>query len=112
MNQQVTYDRIMQTAMGFWASKTLMSAVELGIFDALAGRSLDAKGLRLRVGVHERSALDFFDDWSPSAFCNETSGASTPIVLRPRAFSTAQVPTTLAASSRCSTRAFTGSGAP
>ena len=55
MNQQVTYDRIMQTAMGFWASKTLMSAVELGIFDALAGGPLDAKALRLRVGVHERA---------------------------------------------------------
>ena len=61
MNQQVTYDRIMQTAMGFWASKTLMSAVELGIFDTLAGGPLDAKALRLRVGVHERSARDFFD---------------------------------------------------
>jgi hypothetical protein len=61
MNQQVTYDRIMQTAMGFWASKTLMSAVELGIFDALAGGPLDAKALRLRVGVQERSARDFFD---------------------------------------------------
>jgi len=60
MNQQVTYDRIMQTAMGFWGSKTLMSAVELGIFDTLAGGPLDAKALRLRVGVHERSARDFF----------------------------------------------------
>ena len=61
MNQQVTYDRIMQTAMGYWASKTLMSAVELGIFDTLAGGALDEKALRLRVGIHERSARDFFD---------------------------------------------------
>ena len=61
MDQEVTYDRIMQTAMGFWASKTLMSAVELGIFDALASGPLDATALRLRLGIHERSARDFFD---------------------------------------------------
>jgi Dimerisation domain/O-methyltransferase domain len=61
MEQQVTYDRIMQIAMGFWASKTLMSAVELGIFDTLASGPLDAIALRSRVGVHERSARDFFD---------------------------------------------------
>ena len=61
MDQQVTYDRIMQTAMGFWASKTLMSAVELGIFDALASGPLNATALGLRLGIHERSASDFFD---------------------------------------------------
>src|SRR5215831_13522453 len=61
MDQEVTYDRIMQTAMGFWASKTLMSAVELGIFDALVGGPSDATALRLRLGIHERSARDFFD---------------------------------------------------
>jgi len=61
MVQEVTYDRIMQTAIGFWAAKTLMSAVELGVFDALASSPLDVTALRLRVGVHERSARDFFD---------------------------------------------------
>jgi len=61
MDHEVTYDRIMQTAMGFWASKTLMSAVELGIFDALASGPLNATALGLRLGIHERSASDFFD---------------------------------------------------
>jgi len=61
MDQEITYDRIVQTLIGFWASKTLMSAVELGIFDTLAGGPLDATALRLRVGIHERSARDFFD---------------------------------------------------
>ena len=61
MGREVTYDRIMQTAIGFWAAKTLMSAVELGIFDALASGPLDVTALRLRVGAHERSARDFFD---------------------------------------------------
>jgi len=61
MEQGVTYDRIMQTAIGFWASKTLMSAVEFGVFDVLAAGPLDTITLRLRLGLHERSARDFFD---------------------------------------------------
>ena len=39
----VTYDRIMQTAMGFWASKVLLSAVELNVFGVLASGSLGAR---------------------------------------------------------------------
>jgi O-methyltransferase domain/Dimerisation domain len=58
---QITYDRIMQTAMGFWASKTLFSAVELGVFAALSATPMPAEELRRRVGIHERSARDFFD---------------------------------------------------
>lgn len=61
MEDDVTYDRILQTAIGFWASKVLLSAVELGVFAALAAEPLDATALRLRLGVHERSARDFFD---------------------------------------------------
>jgi Dimerisation domain len=47
--------------MGFWASKTLMSAVELGVFGALATGPLNTDSLRRRLGVHERAARDFFD---------------------------------------------------
>jgi O-methyltransferase domain/Dimerisation domain len=61
MAQNLTYDHIMQTAMGFGASKTLMSAVELGVFGALATGPLDTETLRRRIGVHERAARDFFD---------------------------------------------------
>ena len=57
----VTYDRIMQTAMGFWASKVLLSAVELDVFAALARNPSDATDLRQRLGIHGRSARDFFD---------------------------------------------------
>jgi hypothetical protein len=61
MRQAVTHDRIMQLAMGFWASKVLLSAVECGVFGALAGGPLTAEALRLRLGLHERAARDFFD---------------------------------------------------
>jgi hypothetical protein len=57
----ITYDRIMQTAMGFWASKVLLSAVELDVFGVLASGPLDVMGLRQRLNIHPRSARDFLD---------------------------------------------------
>ena len=37
-------DRIMQVGMGFFASKTLLSAVELGVFTELAAQPDTADG--------------------------------------------------------------------
>ena len=54
-------ERILQMGLAFWASKTLLSAVELGVFTVLAGTSMDLETLRERVALHERSAQDFFD---------------------------------------------------
>ena len=52
----------MQLGTAFWASKTLLSAVELGLFSELASSGpLDAEALRERLGLHPRSARDFFD---------------------------------------------------
>ena len=59
--RQLVPDRIMQLGFGFWGSKTLLSAVELGLFTELAKRSLDAKALAKRLELHPRSARDFFD---------------------------------------------------
>lgn len=52
---------ILQLATGFWASKTLLSAVELGLFSRLAQGPLSADELRAQLGLHPRSAADFFD---------------------------------------------------
>jgi hypothetical protein len=60
-DKQVTPDGIMQLGMGFWASKTLLSAVELGLFTVLAERPLGAEALAARLGLAMRSARDFFD---------------------------------------------------
>lgn len=57
----VTPDQILQMGFGFWASKTLLSAVELGVFTELAKGPLDAETLRTRVRLHPRAARDFFD---------------------------------------------------
>jgi hypothetical protein len=61
MTADVSHDRIMQLAMGFGASKTLLSAVEIGVFGAFADGPLDLSALRVRLGLHERAARDFFD---------------------------------------------------
>lgn len=57
----VTPDAILQLGTGFWAPKTLLSAVELGLFTELAQGPLEAEALRQRLGLHERSARDFLD---------------------------------------------------
>ncbi|HYE77116.1 MAG TPA: methyltransferase [bacterium] len=54
-------ERIMQLGMGFWASKALLTAVELGVFTALTRGPADAQTLGQRVGIHPRGARDFFD---------------------------------------------------
>ena len=53
--------KIMQLGTGFWGSKTLLSAIELGLFTELAKGSLDAAALTKRLQLHPRSARDFFD---------------------------------------------------
>src|ERR1700756_1026923 len=53
--------QIMQVGMGFFASRTLLSAVELNLFGTLAAGPLDLATLRARLGLHERAAADFLD---------------------------------------------------
>src|SRR5438094_10467666 len=60
-NRQLTPDRIMQLGLGFWGSKTVLSAIELGLFTELAKSPLNAAALTDRLKLHPRSALDFFD---------------------------------------------------
>ena len=59
--QAITPDHIMQIGCGFWASKTLLSAVELGVFTELARQPALAEELRERLQLNKRAALDFFD---------------------------------------------------
>ncbi len=61
MNDSRSPEKIMQLGMAFWGSKTLLSAVELGIFTELGRQPLDAETLQHRLGLHPRSAKDFFD---------------------------------------------------
>jgi hypothetical protein len=54
-------EQILQVGLGFWASKTLLSAVEIGLFTELARQPATEGDLRLRLGLHPRSARDFLD---------------------------------------------------
>jgi len=56
-----TPDRILQLGLGFWASRTVLAATELGLFTQLAGGALDAETLRQRLGLHTRAVRDFLD---------------------------------------------------
>ena len=57
----ITPDGIMQLGLGFWGSKTLLSAIELGVFTELAAAPLSADELISRLKLHQRGASDFFD---------------------------------------------------
>jgi len=61
MSDQLNPERILQTGLAFWPAKTLLSAIELGVFTELARGPESLESLRGRLGLHERSARDFFD---------------------------------------------------
>ena len=52
---------IMEVGMGFWPAKTLLSAVELGLFTELNNKSMTAEKLRDALGLHPRAVPDFLD---------------------------------------------------
>ena len=57
----MTPANIMQLGMGFMASKTLLSAIELGVFTQLSNGPRSAEELTASLGLHQRAARDFFD---------------------------------------------------
>jgi len=69
-----TPDRILQTGLGFWGSKALLSAVELGLFTELADGPLDLASITARVGLHARGARDFLDALVALGFLERENG--------------------------------------
>src|SRR6187549_3549221 len=61
MPEQPTPEKILQTGLAFWASKTLLSAIEIGVFTELARGPERFEPLSGRLGLHPRSARDFLD---------------------------------------------------
>jgi SAM-dependent methyltransferase len=72
--QVVTPDGILELGMGFWASKTLLSAIELGLFTELADGPRSGDELRTSLGLHERSARDFLDALVALGMLDRTDG--------------------------------------
>ncbi len=76
--------RIMEVGLGFWASKTLLSAVEMEVFTELAKRPGTAEDLQSRLGLHPRSARDFLDALVALGFLRRSDGvySNTPAAER------------------------------
>ncbi len=67
-------DQILQVGLGFWASKTLLSAVEMEVFTELAKHPEPLAELTNRLGLHPRSAHDFLDALVAIGFLERRDG--------------------------------------
>lgn len=67
-------DHIMQVGLGFWASKTLLSAVEMQLFTELAKHPESLAELSARMELHPRSAHDFLDSLVALGFLQRRDG--------------------------------------
>jgi O-methyltransferase domain/Dimerisation domain len=58
---QLSPSHILQVGMGFWASKTVLSAVELELFTHLGAESMTGAEIEERLDLHPRATYDFLD---------------------------------------------------
>ena len=58
---QLDPSHIMQVGMGFWPSKTVLSAVELELFTRLGDESMTGEEIGEQLGLHPRGIYDFLD---------------------------------------------------
>lgn len=64
MNQPINHptpDKIMQIGFGFWPSKVLLSAIELGLFTLLEKTPATAPEIEAQLQLHPRATRDFLD---------------------------------------------------
>ncbi len=64
----------MQVGTGFWASKTLLSAIELELFTELAKHPGNLQTVRQRLGLAERGTQDFLDALVALGFVERENG--------------------------------------
>src|SRR6188472_1335358 len=74
VSEDPTPDQIMQVGLGFWASKTLLSAIEMELFTELAVHPESGEVLRARLGLHPRSSEDFLDALVALGFLDRRDG--------------------------------------
>jgi SAM-dependent methyltransferase len=61
MSNRLSANRVIDLGMSFWAAKTLLSAVGLGLFTELAKGPLELETISARLHLHPRAARDFLD---------------------------------------------------
>lgn len=74
MEEPPSPERILQTGLGFWASKALLSAVEIELFTELAKHPEDLDSITGRLGLHPRGARDFLDALVALGFLQREEG--------------------------------------
>jgi hypothetical protein len=74
MSTPVSPENILQTGLAFWASKTLLSAVEMELFTEIERQPGKLEELSGRLGLHERSARDFLDALVSLGFLERADG--------------------------------------
>ena len=74
MPSHPTPDHIMQVGLGFWGSKTLLSAVEMELFTELARGPEDLESVQNRMGLHPRASRDFLDALVALGFLQRVDG--------------------------------------
>ena len=85
MNAPLDPGRIMQTATAFWASKVLLTAVELDLFTTLGDDAMTAPQLGDALALHPRGTYDFFDALVALKFLDrEGDGPEAGTGTRPR----------------------------
>ncbi len=57
----VSPEKIIQLGFAFWGSKTLLSAIGMGLFTELGDQPLTLEEISKRLRLHPRSARDFLD---------------------------------------------------
>ena len=70
--KQIDPSNIMKIGMGFWASKTLLTAVNMELFTHLSKGSLSGRAIKNKLGLNERSLFDFLDALVALGFLDRT----------------------------------------
>ncbi|WP_299391382.1 methyltransferase [uncultured Gelidibacter sp.] len=69
---QATPAAILQVGMGFWASKTLLTAVNMEVFTFLSEGEKSGLEIQHKLGLHSRSLYDFLDTLVALGFLNRS----------------------------------------
>ena len=77
--QPINPSKILQTGTGFFNSKTLLTAVNMGLFTVLGDNKMSGKDIQKNLGLHDRSLYDFLDALVAMAFLERT--AMRPIAI-------------------------------
>ena len=72
MEDPVNPSKIMQVGLGFFASKTVLTANKLGLFTLLGKGALSGKAIQSELSLHQRGLYDFLDALVALGFLQRT----------------------------------------